>query len=94
MARPLSKFQKPPKNASRRDARSDVSSGRSRSRRRLISAIVVVLTAALAGYYYQRSHAARRLPEAIGVAPGAAAGFNIVLFTLDTLRADRVGCYG
>jgi len=34
-------------------------------------------------------------PEAIlSVAPGAAAGFNILLVTLDTTRADRIGCYG
>ncbi|MFH0981657.1 MAG: sulfatase-like hydrolase/transferase [Planctomycetota bacterium] len=31
---------------------------------------------------------------AIDLLPGAAAGFNVVLITLDTLRADRVGCYG
>jgi len=28
------------------------------------------------------------------VAPGAAAGFNVLLVTLDTVRADRYGCYG
>jgi len=30
----------------------------------------------------------------LAVPPGAAAGFNIVLVTLDTTRADRIGCYG
>ena len=28
------------------------------------------------------------------LAPGAAAGFNVVVVTLDTTRADRLGCYG
>ena len=28
------------------------------------------------------------------VDPGAAAGFNVLLVTLDTVRADRFGCYG
>lgn len=27
------------------------------------------------------------------VAPGAAAGSNVLLITIDTLRADRVGAY-
>lgn len=31
---------------------------------------------------------------AFAVSPGAAAGFNVVLVTLDTTRADRIGCYG
>ncbi len=31
---------------------------------------------------------------AIDAQSGSAAGFNVVLFTLDTLRADRVHCYG
>ena len=34
------------------------------------------------------------LSPAIPVTPGAAKGFNIAIITLDTLRADRVGCYG
>ena len=32
------------------------------------------------------------LPEI--VKPGAAAGKNVVLITIDTLRADHLGCYG
>lgn len=28
------------------------------------------------------------------VSPGAAAGFNVLLITLDTTRADHLGCYG
>ncbi len=30
----------------------------------------------------------------LGVAPGALAGWNVLLVSIDTLRADRVGCYG
>ncbi|HTF90097.1 MAG TPA: sulfatase-like hydrolase/transferase [Planctomycetota bacterium] len=29
-----------------------------------------------------------------GMAPGCARGFNVLLVTLDTTRADRLGCYG
>lgn len=32
--------------------------------------------------------------DTLGVAPGAAAGFNLLLVTLDTTRGDRIGCYG
>ncbi len=32
--------------------------------------------------------------RALPVAPGAGSGHNVVLITLDTLRADRLGCYG
>ncbi|GAF82716.1 unnamed protein product, partial [marine sediment metagenome] len=34
------------------------------------------------------------MPAAIDLPPGAGAGFNVVLITLDTLRSDHVGCYG
>lgn len=30
----------------------------------------------------------------LGVAPGAAAGLNVLVVTLDTTRADHLGCYG
>ena len=30
----------------------------------------------------------------LGVAPGVLAGWNVLLVSIDTLRADRVGCYG
>lgn len=30
----------------------------------------------------------------LGVPPGAAAGFNVLMVTLDTTRADHLGCYG
>lgn len=54
----------------------------------LAAPIVAGLGSGLAGHAFAR-------PGAIlGVHPGAAAGFNILLVTLDTTRADRIGCYG
>lgn len=29
-----------------------------------------------------------------GLRPGSAAGFDVIVITIDTLRADRLGCYG
>jgi arylsulfatase A-like enzyme/Flp pilus assembly protein TadD len=49
---------------------------------------VATLGSGIAGNAFAR-------PGAIlGVHPGAATGFNILLVTLDTTRADRIGCYG
>ncbi len=49
-----------------------------------------------AGVYATRSGDSGRLAHTEGdwAEPGAAAGFNVVLVTLDTVRADRLGCYG
>ena len=33
-------------------------------------------------------------PRAVGHAPPAAQDVNVVLYIIDTLRADRLGCYG
>ncbi len=32
--------------------------------------------------------------DRIGLSSGAASGFNVLLITLDTMRADHLGCYG
>jgi arylsulfatase A-like enzyme len=40
------------------------------------------------------SHAFARPGAILSVPPGAAAGYNILLVTLDTTRADHIGCYG
>jgi len=48
----------------------------------------------LAGAAHVSAPAFARPGAILGVAPGAAAGFNILLVTLDTTRADRLGCYG
>jgi arylsulfatase A-like enzyme/tetratricopeptide (TPR) repeat protein len=55
---------------------------------------VIVVAAGIAAYRLAGEHREQTLSPAIPVSPGQAAGFNVVLFTLDTLRADRVGCYG
>lgn len=58
-----------------------------------VGGAIVVLAAA---FYFLRSRGASEsmLPPAIPVQPGAASGYNLVLFTLDTTRADHLGCYG
>jgi len=72
------------------------SSVRQRRTRRWLVGVLALLLVGLGwvSYYVGQSPADRLLPPAIPVAPGAATGFNVVLFTLDTLRAGRVGCYG
>ncbi|MHC4611216.1 MAG: sulfatase-like hydrolase/transferase, partial [Planctomycetota bacterium] len=66
-----------------------------RRRRRLIGvAAIVVVGLGIASVLVVRSGNGRSLPAAIGLARGSAAGFNVVLLTLDTLRADHLGCYG
>src|SRR5688572_32484623 len=58
------------------------------SRRLLVALILLGAAWPVSGPAFAR-------PGAIlDVAPGAGAGFNILLVTLDTTRADRLGCYG
>lgn len=64
-------------------------------RRGLIGGVIAaVLVVAGAWFYYVRPGVAGNLPPSLPVSPGAAAGYNVVLITLDTLRADHLGCYG
>lgn len=71
-----------------------------RSRRGPTAILAAGLIAAtgLIAYYLTRSDTDRQrgdlLPAAIPVKAGAARGFNVLLITLDTTRADRIGCYG
>lgn len=62
-------------------------------RRRYTVGIAVALVA-LAAYF----GLSRLSPHSDGwpeqLTPGAARGFNVLLITLDTTRADRLGCYG
>ena len=60
----------------------------------LAAVAVLVLAAVLAIYQFGRARAPSDSVFAIDAQSGAAAGFNVVLLTLDTLRADRVHCYG
>jgi arylsulfatase A-like enzyme/Flp pilus assembly protein TadD len=65
------------------------------TRRWPLAALVVTLIASgLPGCRSSRPDPDEALPPAITAQPGAATGFNVVLFTLDTLRADHLGCYG
>lgn len=78
-------------------------------RKALLILLPVIATAGLliALALYQRSHSQDSAGgsanssvlqgesgPALGTSSGAARGFNVVLITLDTTRADRVGCYG
>jgi arylsulfatase A-like enzyme len=55
---------------------------------------LVALVAGAVTLVSQRHSAARRAVFPAELTPGAAAGFNVLLVTLDTIRADRLGCYG
>jgi arylsulfatase A-like enzyme len=55
---------------------------------------MLLLASVLASYRFGRVRVPSTSLLAIDAQSGAAAGFNVVLFTLDTLRADRVHCYG
>lgn len=66
--------------------------------RRIVIPIGLLLGAALAAaglWFVTRDHDAAR-PVVLGkiVQPGAAAGYNVLLITLDTTRPDHLGCYG
>jgi choline-sulfatase len=67
-----------------------------RSRLWLIGAIagVVVLVLGFASVKFLTRDRVRLLGPGLELSPGAAAGYNVMLITLDTTRADRVGCYG
>src|SRR5947208_7240086 len=51
-----------------------------------IAAVVAALAIAWLGY--------RRLSVIAPIQPGACAGCNVLLITIDTLRSDRVGAFG
>ena len=76
---------------------SDTTSSGHNSRHRLVGlcivAAAVVLAAVLAAAFWNRD-AARACRLAEVVSAGDAEGFNLLLVTLDTTRADRLGCYG
>ncbi len=61
------------------------------SRRRVLFAVAVLLALAAAGFALKQANKAassRALPA------GVLRGANVLLVTIDTLRADRVGAYG
>src|SRR5881398_3500823 len=55
-------------------------------RKLAIAAVVAALAMAWLGY--------RRLSVIAPIQPGACAGCNVLLITIDTLRSDRVGAFG
>ncbi|HUU84154.1 MAG TPA: sulfatase-like hydrolase/transferase [Phycisphaerae bacterium] len=66
-----------------------------RSRGGLLGIAVLVVGLATAGVLIcARGRAALPITPRQVVAPGAAAGFNVLLVTMDTTRRDRLGCYG
>jgi choline-sulfatase len=60
----------------------------------LVAAAAVVLIAVSAGLilFLRLPRWRSGLPPEL--APGSAAGYNVLLITLDTTRADHIGCYG
>jgi len=52
----------------------------------------MIIVIALAFYWVTQNRVQTGLPPELQ--PGAAAGFNVLVLTLDTTRADRLGCYG
>ena len=56
-------------------------------RRAVLAAAVLVAATVGVWFFLGAGHPAR-------VSPGSAAGSNVLLITIDTLRADRVGAYG
>ena len=71
--------------------------GKRRPRRRglgVFIGIVLIVALAVAVYQLMGPATGTARPNALAVKPGAASGRNVVLITLDTTRADRIGCYG
>ncbi len=65
-----------------------------RSRRRVVLFAGVVVAITAAAWSGWRATRGPRRDFANVLASGSAAGFNVVVVTLDTTRADRLGCYG
>ncbi len=55
-----------------------------------IAGVALIVVGAAGLWLSARGHRAPALPASIGVFPGA----SVVMVTLDTTRADRLGCYG
>ncbi len=56
--------------------------------------VTLVVAAAVVGLGWRLWPASRSLKPGIELPAGAAAGYNVLLITLDTTRSDRIGCYG
>jgi choline-sulfatase len=76
-------------------ARSSAPHGPQRTRRPPLSILAIAATAVAVAVILAmvlRPHTRTDLPAKL--APGAASGYNVLLITLDTTRADHLGCYG
>ncbi len=67
---------------------------RRRYRKPLVWGTVCVLILGIVTVTVQRRRRGPRVADRIPVARGACRDFNVLLVSIDTLRADRVGCYG
>ncbi len=65
-----------------------------RSKRRLAVAVLAVIGSVLAASVAYRRSTGSAASVGQLVRPSEAAGFNLLLVTLDTVRQDRLGCYG
>ncbi len=61
-----------------------------------VAAVAAAAVAGAAAWWFVSRGGGAGSPAAakLDAAPGAAAGWNLLLITLDTTRADRLGCYG
>lgn len=84
------------RSAGRRSQPVESPAGEPGRRRRWLIGLggVIAVGLGFAGYQLVPGRVAQSWPAAMEVAPGTGAGFNVVLVTLDTMRSDRVGCYG
>ncbi len=70
------------------------SSGQVRPKRRIPLIVGVVAAITVAAYFGLSVSPVPLHDFESALASGSAAGFNVVVVTLDTTRADRLGCYG
>lgn len=81
--------------AKKRKAKAKASNAPPAKRRRLLlgaggTAVMILLV--LTWFVFRTPGSTRGFPGQL--TPGSARGFNVLLITLDTTRADRLGCYG
>ncbi len=73
----------------------DVDRTRRAQAKATLCVVVVAAAAGGVGAYVMWGPSPRaQTPYGETLTPGAAAGFNVLLITLDTTRADHLGCYG
>lgn len=58
------------------------------------AAVLIIIAIVTSAILLLRDHGDPLVEPAPTLRPGAAAGFNLLLITLDTVRSDHLGCYG